>query len=393
MNLLSFSAFMAGWRQKPALTVFAWISFTIGLFLALATLHVHRLAGVALEQLTDSNPAGETVIIAPAGTAAGGLSADELDLIGRQPFVHRVYPVTGNQFRPELFLQLGDRRYGTELFFESVPDGFLKPLPETWSWAPDQSAPVPILIPRDFLSLYNIGFAPARHLPPLNAAMLALVPIQIRISSAQGSHQLTGQVVGVTSQLTTILVPQSFMDWANQNYGGGKPPVANRAVLEVADAADPAITRFAVAQGLSLSSGGSGLREAVGLLQGLLAGLAALAALLLVLAVTVFLINQGSFMTRALPDLMVLVLLGHQPTFLALRAGLLNAIALLAVSGIALAGNEALAGRLSEALREMGLTGPARLEPALAAASLAIAPLLSLWYGLWYRRKLSSDAS
>jgi hypothetical protein len=393
MNPITFGTFLAGWRQKPALTAFAWFSFAIGLFLALATLHVHRLAGSALEQLTDANPSGETVIIAPSGTAANGLSAGELELIARQPFVRTVYPVTGNQFRPELFLQLGDRRYGTELFFESVPDGFIKPLPETWHWRPDQTAPVPILIPRDFLSLYNIGFAPARHLPPLSPALLAMVPIQIRISSSQGSRQLAGQVVGVTSQITTILVPQSFMDWGNQNYGGGKPTVTNRAVLEVADTADPAITRFAVANGLSVSSGSSGLREAVGLLQGLLAGLAALATLLLGLAVAVFLTNQGSFMSRALPDLRVLVLLGHRPGSLAARAGLLNACALLAVSGGALAGNEALAGRLAEALRGMGLVGPTGIDPVLATASLAVAPLLALAYGFWYRRALAPDAA
>ena len=69
----------------------------------------------------------------------------------------------------------------TYLFFESIPDEFFDIKPDGWDFDPE--APViPIVLSKDYLTLYNFGFAPTRGMPQLSEDIIKKVPLKIRLS-------------------------------------------------------------------------------------------------------------------------------------------------------------------------------------------------------------------
>ena len=46
----------------------------------------------------------------------------------------------------------------TDMFFESVPDGFVDVNLDKWVFNENEPV-IPIIIPRNYLNLYNFGFA------------------------------------------------------------------------------------------------------------------------------------------------------------------------------------------------------------------------------------------
>ena len=131
----------------------------------------------------------------------------------------------------------------TALFFESVPDSIVDVDPELWKFNP--SAPeIPIIISKDYLTLYNFGFAASGNMPMLSEGMIGSVPLTITISGAGNTTTLPGRIVGFSSWLNTVAVPQAFMDWAHERFG--EPGVAqpSRLVIEVTDPANPEIDEY-----------------------------------------------------------------------------------------------------------------------------------------------------
>ena len=101
---------------------------------------------------------------------AGGFGADEIEDISRQGFCLETGSFTASNYRVSCSMGLdGIPAFGTEMFFESVPDGFVDSRDERWSWD-EQSDVVPIILPRTYLALYNFGFAQSRQLPKIGRA-------------------------------------------------------------------------------------------------------------------------------------------------------------------------------------------------------------------------------
>ena len=55
----------------------------------------------------------------------------------------------------------------TEMFFEAVPDKFVDVSLDKWHFD-ENTHTIPIIIPRNYLNLYNFGFAQSRSLPKLS---------------------------------------------------------------------------------------------------------------------------------------------------------------------------------------------------------------------------------
>lgn len=71
---------------------------------------------------------------------------------------------------------------------------------------------------KDYLTLYNFGFATTRNMPQLSEGLIGTVPMTMTLSG-NGLHEtLPARIVGFSSRLNTIAVPQSFLDWANERY-------------------------------------------------------------------------------------------------------------------------------------------------------------------------------
>jgi hypothetical protein len=133
--------------------------------------------------------------------------------------------------------------FSTEMFFESVPDKILDGAGDDWKWDENEKF-IPVIIPRDYLALYNFGFAGSRGLPQISEGIVKTVKFKVSIRGNRKNELFTGRIVGFSDYLNTILVPQEFMDWANENFGGTEPPRKSKLIIEAKNPADPEIAEF-----------------------------------------------------------------------------------------------------------------------------------------------------
>ena len=170
----------------------------------------------------------------------------EIEEIEEQPFTRGVGEFTPSQFKVSTGVgmeQLG-LNLSTAMFFESVPDKYVDTSLEGWQFEPGQEE-IPIIIPRNYLNLYNFGFAQSRNLPQISEGVINMVNLEVRISGGGRMDTYKGKIAGFSNRLNTILVPESFMTWANTHYGeNGIRKDPSRLIVEVNNPTDERIAQF-----------------------------------------------------------------------------------------------------------------------------------------------------
>ena len=174
---------------------------------------------------------------------AQGFSDADVDDLRKQPFTKDVGAFQASRFKVVAGMGFQGMNMSTAMFFESVPDGFVDVVSDKWTFTPGTTA-VPIILPRNYLNLYNFGFARSRNLPQLSEGVLGMVQLDIRIVGNGSQDALKGQIVGFSDRLNTILVPEAFMQWANEKYGERKASNPSRLILEVQNPADERIAQY-----------------------------------------------------------------------------------------------------------------------------------------------------
>lgn len=157
--------------------------------------------------------------ISALNTLSGGISAfsaDDIKDIKKLPSVQNVGSFTANRFNVLAELSMGNYSPGirTELFFEAVDDRFIDNLPEDWGWKEGQES-IPLILPADFINLYNFTFAPARGLPLISPNTIKMARFKLRLTGGTGLKEYSGRVVGYSQRLNSVLVPKNFMDITN----------------------------------------------------------------------------------------------------------------------------------------------------------------------------------
>ncbi len=145
-------------------------------------------------------------------------SEEEIKDIERQPWAKKVGRFTASRFAVSGSIEMGGRGLSTYLFLESVPDEFFDIKPVDWDFSPEEKF-VPVILCKDYLTLYNFGFAVPQGLPQISEAVVGAIPVTLRLTGENMQHEYFDcSVVGFSSRLNTIAVPQKFMDWANARY-------------------------------------------------------------------------------------------------------------------------------------------------------------------------------
>jgi len=171
-------------------------------------------------------------------------SADDISELRSQPWVRRVGEFTASNFGVAASVELGGRGMNTAMFLESIPDEFFDVRPANWHFTPGAAEPVPVIISKEYLSLYNFGFAATRGLPQISESMIGMVPLRISVSGNGRQMWLPAKIVGFSSRLNTIAVPEDFMKWANLTFAECEQPEPSRIILETNSPGDPAISDF-----------------------------------------------------------------------------------------------------------------------------------------------------
>ena len=173
----------------------------------------------------------------------GTFSRADIADMEAQPFAKRTGAFTPAQFQVSAGMGMAGMQLSTAMFFESVPDEFVDVRLEGWTYREGQTE-IPIIIPRNYLNLYNFGFAQSRNLPQLSEGVMGMMTLDVRLSGRGRTERMKGRIVGFSNRLNTILVPQAFMEWANATLGDGGETAPSRLIVEVDNPADDRIAKY-----------------------------------------------------------------------------------------------------------------------------------------------------
>ena len=175
---------------------------------------------------------------------SNNFSEQELEEIKKQDFVEKIGFFTPSAFDVAASFNLdGMAKFSTEMFFESVPDEFIDVQAKGWGFEEGDKL-IPIILPRTDLDLYNFGYAQSRSLPKLSEGIFSAIKLRIAIAHDGSIDYYDGKIVGFSGRLNTILVPQKFMDWANETYAPKITKEPTRVIIQVNNPTDEKIATF-----------------------------------------------------------------------------------------------------------------------------------------------------
>ena len=177
-----------------------------------------------------------------SGKKDNSFTSAEIQALEKQDFALKVGRFIPSKFQVSAGLTLG-MGVSTYMFFESVPDAFLDVKAEDWSYNPE-SDEVPIIIPRNYLGLYNSAFAQSQGLPLLSETTMSSLPLQLHLTGGGEELQLRGRIVGFSNRLNTLLVPLPFLKAMNEHLAPGEATPSTRLIVEVKNPSDPAIALY-----------------------------------------------------------------------------------------------------------------------------------------------------
>lgn len=179
---------------------------------------------------------------------------DEVEELRRQPWVESLGEFQATNFSVMASVSMSSQSISTLMFLESVPDEYIDIDLSTWKWD-EQKGVIPIVISKDYLALYNFGFASAMGMPQLSESVINSVPIELTFSGNGRREHFEAYIVGYSSRLNTIVVPYDFMQWANARYAPYESEKSQpaRLIVKTHLPGDPAISDFITARGYELA--------------------------------------------------------------------------------------------------------------------------------------------
>lgn len=203
-------------------------------------------------------------------------------------------------------------KMSTDLFFESVPDAYVDVQSEEWKFNPESNV-IPIIIPRNYLNLYNFGFAQSRNLPQLSEGIIGMVNLDIRLVGNGKTEQMKGHIVGFSSRLNTILVPESFIRWANARFSTGVEAEPSRLIVEVGNPADERIVQFVQRKGYEMEGNELEAGKTVWFLKLIVGVVLSVGLLISVLSFYILILSIYLLLQKNMRKLETLLLIGYSP--------------------------------------------------------------------------------
>ena len=253
-----------------------------------------------------------------------------------QPWVRDLAPFLPANFSVVASVDIFDTVFSTHTSLEAIPDDFIDVRPPGWDYNPETNGCVPIIIPKDYLNLYNFGFATARGLPRITPGVLSQVPINLSLSGPEGNLTLCASIVGFSSRLNTIAVPMAFMEWANSTLAPGAPSAPSRLIVRVSDSTDPAIADYLQSHGYEISGADAGASRAASLLRIVAGIIIGIGLVISILALIILLLSINLLIQKNHATISTLIFLGYTPGRIARRyiAGVVILNILLATGAI-----------------------------------------------------------
>ena len=147
-------------------------------------------------------------------------SAQELVKIKKEPFIVEVQPVISNNF--DVSFETSDPLvpyFRTDVFIQTVDQRFLDVKTDQWHWSEGDEF-VPMIMPREFLVMLNT-FMSASGIPQISDDLAKQVKFKFKIWNGTGMERVNARIIGFTNEVSSLLVPASFMKFGNDKYSDG----------------------------------------------------------------------------------------------------------------------------------------------------------------------------
>ncbi len=100
------------------------------------------------------------------------------------------------------------------------------------------------IAPNMFLDFYNFQFSFSQNLPQLTQDVVKMIVFKVLIYTDKGPAVFNGRVVGFSDRITSLLVPQEFMDFANRQYSVHQNTQPSRVVIKTKDPGNPVLVQY-----------------------------------------------------------------------------------------------------------------------------------------------------
>jgi hypothetical protein len=178
------------------------------------------------------------------GLRSNGFTEQEVRELEKQPFAQQVAPFISNEFPVSAFTSSKQfPNFYTELFFEAVPGEFIDVKSDDWEWNEEKDH-IPVILPQDYLNLYNFGFAQSQGLPQIPKEMISMLQFSLVLKGREEKRTYPGKIVGFSNRINSIMVPYEFLQWANDRFGYLEKTSPSRLILVSNDPTDPAIIQY-----------------------------------------------------------------------------------------------------------------------------------------------------
>ncbi len=186
--------------------------------------------------------------VTAVGTLLGGdlsFSGDEIEELEEADFTTSVGSFTSSKFGAYISLRMPDTGQGisSDIFFESVPNEYIDVKSRKWRFDAEDGR-IPIIMPRNYLNLYNFGFSQSQGLPAVSEGIISKINLDVYLSGNGHNDKFKANIIGFSDRLNTILAPEEFMTWANSRYSDEPASPPTRLVLAVNNPTDEAIVKL-----------------------------------------------------------------------------------------------------------------------------------------------------
>jgi len=147
-------------------------------------------------------------------------SKNELVKMRRESFIEEVQPVISNNF--DVSFETSDPLvpyFRTDVFVQTVDQKFLDVKTDKWHWKEGDEY-VPMIMPREFLVMLNT-FMSASGIPQISDDLVKEVKFKFKIWNKDGEERVNARIIGFTNEVSSLLVPSSFLQYGNDKYSDG----------------------------------------------------------------------------------------------------------------------------------------------------------------------------
>lgn len=166
-----------------------------------------------------------------------GFNTTDITNLKKWDEVKDIFPVVSNDFKVSAdggnFIP-----FYTDMYLEAVDDEAIDVKDLSEFTVKDNT--IPIIISREYLNLYNYGFALNQGLPQITEEFAKKIEVNINLTLKDKNLKYKGKLIGLSDRVHSVLVPKKFLDSINatQEFNKNHKDIFTRVLVKVNDAND-----------------------------------------------------------------------------------------------------------------------------------------------------------